>query len=156
MAGGQVDRGADTLARFEAELAVLRSRRRELAEGMGDDDVGDRADASVSIARAEDLAWVDDRIAATIDQMARFRRGSLYEGSVPDGAVVTLRYPDDGSTVRLRAVAVAEQVGEADEAGAITPDSPLARALAGRAPGDRISYQTPAGTVHAEVIAIEV
>lgn len=154
MAGEKV--GADTLARFEEELEVLRARRRDLAEGMGDDDPGDRADASVSISRAADLAWVDDRIAATIDKMERFRRGSLYEGALPDGAVVTLRYPDDGSTVRLRAVAIAEEVGAADETGAITPDSPLARALAGRTPGDRISYQTPAGTIHAEVVAIDV
>ncbi|MGH3972199.1 MAG: GreA/GreB family elongation factor, partial [Pseudonocardiaceae bacterium] len=68
---------------------------------------------------------------------------------------VTLRF-DDGEVLTLRVVAIPEEIGEDDDAGAVTLDSPLGRALVGGEVGDIIQYATPSGTALVEVLALQM
>jgi transcription elongation factor GreA len=143
--------------RLEQELAALRNRRRELAEGLGDrDSAGDRADAAGALEQSEDLSWVDERISQVTEQIGQLLGGTAAEDDdeLADGTVVTLRF-GDGTTRTMRAVAITEEIMEGEESTAMTIGSPLARALVGSSAGDTITYQSPSGEVRAEVIAIE-
>jgi transcription elongation GreA/GreB family factor len=149
--------GAAAVERLEQELAALNSRRRELAEGLGDrDSAGDRADAATALEQSEDLSWVDERIAQVTAQIGQLRDGTAVGGDdeLADGTVVTLRFAD-GTTRTMRAVAITEEIMDGEESTAMTIGSPLARALVGSRAGDTITYQSPSGEVRAEVIAIE-
>lgn len=149
--------GATAVERLKQELAALKSRRRELAEGLNDrDSAGDRADAASALEQSEDLSGVDERIAQVTEQIGQLRDGSTAGGhdELADGTVVTLRFAD-GTTRTMRAVAITEEIMEGEEATAMTIGSPLARALVGSSPGDTIIYQLPSGEVRAEVIAIK-
>lgn len=151
------DGGQAAVERLEEELAVLNSRRRELGGGLGDrDSVGDGGDSSVALQRSEDLAGVDERIAEVTARIRQLPEG-LTSGDpdeLADGTVATLRF-SDGTTRTMRAVAITEEIAEGEESTAMTIGSPLARALVGSGAGDAITYQSPAGEVRAEVIAIE-
>lgn len=154
----RAERAAGARRRVEDELAVLRSRRSELAAGLGDPDVGgDRADDADALQRSDDLAWVDDRITEFTDRLARLDASGAdltgAPGEPADGTVVTLRFAD-GSTETLRVVAITEEIAEDEETTTITTGSPLGRALAGAEAGTAVTYQTPAGTVSAEVVEI--
>lgn len=63
---------ARTRQRLEEELAQLQARRSELAAELGDRDaVGDRADHADLLEQADDVAWLDDRIAEITGLLAR-------------------------------------------------------------------------------------
>ncbi|PZS40460.1 MAG: nucleoside diphosphate kinase regulator [Pseudonocardiales bacterium] len=160
---GQADQyrsqaGAAAVERLEQELAALHSRRRELSEGLDNrDSAGDRADAAAALEQSEDLSWVDERIAQVTEQIGQLRDGTDPGGDdeLADGTVATLQFAD-GTTRTMRAVAITEEIMEGEESTAMTIGSPLARALVGRSAGDTVTYQSPAGEVRAEVIAIEM
>lgn len=150
-------RGATAVESLQQELAVLNSRRQELAGGMDDrDSVSDGGDASVALQQSEDLAWVDERITGVTDRIRQLSEGipAGDQDELADGTVATLKF-SDGTTTTMRAVAITEEIAEGEESTAMTVNSPLARALVGSDAGDEITYQSPAGEVSAEVIAIE-
>ncbi len=150
------DAAARTRQRLEEELAQLRARRRDLAAELdGRDTVGDRADHADVLEQADDVAWLDDRIAEVTGLIARGGPPEPADGQLPHGAEVTLRF-DDGEVSTLRVVAIPEEIGEDDDAGAVTLDSPLGRALVGSEVGDIIQYGTPSGTALVEVLALRV
>ena len=131
------------------ELEVLRSRRREFADGLDSNDFpGDRADQADAIERLSELQSIDRRI----DEVTRLLADSgdtdqpNSPGKVSVGSVVTLRYPD-GTTDVLRVGTVVE----ADDATVVTADSPLGVALLGRSAGQDIDWSTPTGQREARV-----
>lgn len=134
------------------ELEVLRSRRREFADGLDSDDFpGDRADQADAIERLSELQSIDRRIDEVIRLLADGVEADPPSppGQVGVGSIVTLRYPD-GSTDVLRVATVVE----ADDATVVTADSPLGLALLGRAAGQDIDWSTPTGQRAARVVEV--
>ena len=134
------------------ELEVLRSRRREFADGLDSDDFpGDRADQADAIERLSELQSIERRI----DEVTRLLANGVDSdtpspsGEVSVGSVVTLRYPD-GTTDVLRVGTVVE----ADDATVVTADSPLGVALLGRSAGQDIDWSTPTGQREARVVQV--
>ncbi|MDQ3825632.1 MAG: GreA/GreB family elongation factor [Actinomycetota bacterium] len=134
------------------ELEVLRSRRREFADGLDSDDFpGDRADQADAIERLSELQAIERRI----DEVTRL----LADGADTDrpsssdqvgvGSIVTLRYKD-GATDELRVGTVVN----ADDASVVTADSPLGLALLGRSAGQDINWSTPTGPREARVVRV--
>jgi transcription elongation factor GreA len=143
-----------TRQRLEDELAQLQARRRVLAAELDErDSVGDRADHADMLEQADDVAWLDSRIAEVSGLIARGAVPEPADGGLPHGAEVTVRF-DDGEVSTLRVVAISEEVAENDGAGAVTLDSPLARALAASKVGDVVEYGTPSGPALVEVLAL--
>ena len=146
---------ARTRQRLEEELTQLQARRKALADELGGrDTVGDRADHADLLEQADDLAWLDDRIAEITGLLARGGVPEPAAGRLPHGAEVTLRF-DDGEVSTLRVVAIPEEATE-DDAGAVTLDSPLGRALVGSKVGDIVQYGTPSGPALVEVLALRM
>jgi transcription elongation factor GreA len=134
------------------ELEVLRSRRREFAEGIESDDFpGDRADQADAIERLSEMQSIDRRIDEVIRMLADIGDADQPSpsGEVSLGSVVTLRYPD-GTTDVLRVGTVVE----ADDATVVTADSPLGVALLGRSAGQDIDWSTPTGQRAARVVEV--
>ena len=134
------------------ELEVLRSRRREFADGLDSDDFpGDRADQADAIERLSELQSIERRI----DEVTRLLANGVDSdtpspsGEVSVGSIVTLRYPD-GTTDVLRVGTVVE----ADDATVVTADSPLGVALLGRSAGQDIDWSTPNGQREARVVQV--
>lgn len=147
---------ARTRQRLEEELAQLRARRSALAAALdGLDTVGDRADHADVLEQADDVAWLDDRIAEVTGLIARGGPPEPADDRLPHGTEVTLRF-DDGEVATFRVVAIPEEAAEDDGAGALTRDSPLGRALVGSKVGDIVQYATPLGAALVEVLAVRV
>lgn len=151
---------ADARQRLEQELDVLRSRRADLDSGrMSEDRADDEADSAEMLRRADEVVRIDDRINEITRLMAvggavsGVSTHADTDGGLADGTMVTLRF-DDGGVRTLRAVAITEAVPEGEEDSSLTLDSPLGQALAGHDVGDSVSYETPEGTVRAEIVGI--
>jgi transcription elongation factor GreA len=126
----------ERVARYSAQITAWRS-------GEGDDlAVDDRGDEAERLEEAYDVTAVQDRLAAA--QAALDRAVPLPEG--PDDGVVRL-----GSTVTVRegeeqSTFMVVDPAELDEGGTqAATDSPVGRALLGRARGDRVAFEVPAG-----------
>ncbi|GAA1942321.1 hypothetical protein GCM10009754_07150 [Amycolatopsis minnesotensis] len=131
---------------LEEELTRLRAQRASNASPQDERGMaGDSADQADVLERSEHLAWLDRRI-TEISELLTY--GPADNGFFPDGTTVKLKY-EDGSEETLRLMTVAGEDGE------LTADSPLGKALQGRAKGDKISYQTPGGTLTATVLALD-
>ncbi|MFF9391813.1 GreA/GreB family elongation factor [Streptomyces griseoluteus] len=65
------------------------------------------------------------------------------------GTTVTLRFAD-GSTDTLHI----GEIADVRDPQLVTSDSPLGRALLGRAPGDTVSYEAPDGAATAVVVSL--
>ncbi|MDQ3763634.1 MAG: GreA/GreB family elongation factor [Actinomycetota bacterium] len=156
MADTETDNAIDrTRQRLEEELAQLRARRHALATELDErDSVGDRADHADMLEQADDVAWLDERIAEISGLIARGGVPESVDGQLLHGAEVTLRF-DDGEVSTLRVVAISEEVAEDDDA-VVTLDSPLGRALAGSRVGDVVQYETPSGPALVEVLALRM
>lgn len=140
-----------------AELERLRQRRDRLETEVKNDRgmVGDHGDAAEAIQRADELVVLTDRVA---ELERRLLAGpSLDEDptTLPGGTEVTLRFAD-GEVVTMRVISIVEETPVGREAETLTARSPLAKALAGRAAGDTVSYPTPQGETQVEVIAIKL
>nr|WP_238342481.1 GreA/GreB family elongation factor [Actinopolymorpha rutila] len=72
------------------------------------------------------------------------------EDTVAVGSVVTLRF-DDGSTEAYQVGLIEEQ---ADDVVALTPTSPLGRALMGHKVGDKVTYAAPVGELSVEIVQV--
>lgn len=147
---------ARTRRRLEEELARLRARRTALAAELdGRDSVGDRADHAEVLEQADDVAWLDDRIAEVTGLIARGGPPEPAAGRLPHGSEVTLCF-EDGEVSTLRVVAIPEEVAEDDDVDALTLESPLGRVLAGSEVGDIVQYRTPSGTALVEILALRL
>jgi transcription elongation GreA/GreB family factor len=147
--------------RLRDELEILREQRRDLDGGQGDEDrANDFGDNAETLRRADDVARIDDRIKEITRLLAvgasapGVNTDQDTPGGLADGTTVTLRF-EDGSVQTLYAVAITEEVPEQEQDRALSLDSPLGSALAGRGAGDTIHYDTPDGPRQAEVVKLE-
>jgi transcription elongation factor GreB len=130
------------LALLRRELALLQARRAE-AERQPE-----------GAARAQALA-----VLATQRSLLEQRIASAEPVPLPAQPCDTVRF---GASVRVAGSGDAERcyrivgVDEADAAqGRIAFVSPLARALLGREPGDRVRLRTPRGEQELEIVAVD-
>lgn len=138
---------ADPHQRLDEELDELATQRRLLADSLaGDREPGDNADQADSLERGAELARLDERIA---DLHARLNNGGA-PGGLALGTMAVLRHPD-GSTETIEVAAVP---AEGADTPVITPDSPIARALAGHSAGDTVTWDAPAGTTSARLVEL--
>lgn len=72
-------------------------------------------------------------------------------GRVGTGTVVTLRYEGDEDVERYLIGSIEER---RDDVSVISPNSPLGKALMGKAPGDPVEYQAPGGALRVEIVAV--
>jgi transcription elongation factor GreA len=140
-----------------AELDRLRQRRDRLEVEVKNDRgmIGDHGDAAEAIQRAEELVVLGERI-NELDR--RLRAGpSQSNGSetLPGGTEVTLRF-SDGEVVTMHVISIVEETPVGREAETLTARSPLGQALAGRQPGDTVTYSTPQGENQVELIAVKL
>ncbi len=142
--------------RIAAELARIQERRDRLeAEVRGDRGaVSDHADAADAIQRADELASLDERI-IELDRLLRTGPSpSNGSDTLPFGTKVTLKF-SDGSVVKMQVISVIEEAPAGGEDEALTAGSPLGLALAGRKAGDTVTYTTPQGENHVEVLDLK-
>lgn len=142
---------------LEEQLAQLREERKVLADSIRDDDeiVGDQGDQAETLERMNSLNALDERIAEMLRLQEERRRQPLNPSAeqVEVGTEVTIKF-DDGTTDTVRVVASILEENDADPV--LTPESPLGKALVGASTGDRVSYESPSGTMSAEVVQIRV
>ncbi|GHA93412.1 GreA/GreB family elongation factor [Streptomyces termitum] len=138
-------------AALDRELSDLRTERAAVAATLGGgDEPGDRADQADELQRATELEKLDARIG---EVEGRLREGAA--AGAPSTEAVGV-----GSTVRLRFGDGTEStvhIGELADAGdpaLVTADSPLGRALLGRAAGESVAYATPLGRTTAVVVSV--
>jgi transcription elongation factor GreA len=142
--------------RIKTELARLRERRDRLESEVRNDrgSVSDHADAADAIQRADELADLDERI-NELDRLLRTGPSrSNGTNTLPGGTEVTLRFPD-GSVVKMQVISVVEETPIGRETETLTAGSPLGRALAGRKAGDTVTYTTPQGENHVELLDVK-
>src|SRR5690349_17171584 len=97
--------GDATRDRLEQELAQVRAQRQQLIEDLGGEDpaspdVGDQGDAAQELEGLDDLSRLNRRV----DELQRriADPGAYPESGLPDGTVVTVRFPDgDQTTYRV-------------------------------------------------------
>ena len=121
--------------------------------------VGDRGDAADEIQQAEEVAFIDDRISELDGLLLGGLSGNTAAGLLPDGTEVTLRLPD-GEVTTMRVISVVEEAPEGSEVGqeneTLTAESPLGMALARHQPGDTVTYSTPRGEQHVELLSFNL
>jgi transcription elongation GreA/GreB family factor len=141
-----------------AELARLKQRRDRLEVEVKNDRgmVGDHGDAAEAIQRADELVVLADRI-NELDRRLKAPppSGPDPSGTLPGGTEVTLRF-SDGEVVTMHVISIVEETPVGHEAETLTARSPLGQALAGRQPGDTVTYSTPQGQSQVELISVKL
>jgi len=140
-----------------AELERLRQRRDRLEIEVKNDRgmVGDHGDAAEAIQRADELVVLADRI-NELDRRLRTGASDVDESeALPGGTEVTVRFAD-GEVVTMQVISIVEETPVGREAETLTARSPLAQALAGHKPGDKVTYSTPQGENQVELIAVKL
>jgi transcription elongation factor GreA len=143
--------------RLEEELKRLKNDERPaviraLAEAREHGDLSENAEYH---AAREQQGFVEGRIKEIEQRLANAQ--VIDPGSLPDtgkvvfGATVELAPVDGGPEVRYQIVGD----DEADiRLGLVSVNSPIARALIGRAAGDEVAVAAPGGVRHFEVLAV--
>ena len=140
--------------RLEQRLADYRADvARRSSPDAGQPEEGDRGDAAVQLAEADDRDLVQGLVERTRDVLAR----ALPMPEGPDDGVVRLgsavRLRDvDGIESRLLVVHGAEFDGESSQ---VAADSPVGQALLGGRAGDQVAVTTPAGERRLTLLAVE-
>jgi transcription elongation factor GreA len=154
---GSTGLSAKTRERITAELARLQERRDRLEIEVRNDrgNVSDHADAADAIQRADELAGLDDRI-AELGRLLHAGPAPSPNNSekLPDGTEVELRFAD-GAVVTMQVISIVEETPIGGEAETLTAGSPLGLALVGHKPGDKVTYTTPAGESHVELLDVK-
>ncbi|MBE3574498.1 MAG: transcription elongation factor GreA [Firmicutes bacterium] len=155
MAESEVILTEDGRKKLEAELEELRQvRRKEVADKIREAlSFGDAWENPEYETAKREQAFVEGRI-RTLEFLLRNGR-VVAKGTAPD--IITV-----GSRVHLRDVETGEILeytivgaGEADPlANRISCHAPVAKAILGKKPGERVSVRAPAGAILYEILAI--
>lgn len=141
------------LERLRAEVAELRTRRPALLEAITTGFAGgDSADQAAFAEEIASLAELDARIELLETRLSNAVVTDVRAGSgvVQLGSVVTVRFAGDDADERF--VVGGPELADGDVS-AVSPDSPMGRALVGAAPGDEVSYAAPRGSLTLTVVA---
>jgi transcription elongation factor GreA len=145
------------LEKLTAELAVLRSKREALLEGIkaGAEGAGVVGPAVAHLDDPDELARLDRQIAMLEDRLgsATVVQPDPADGELGVGESVRVRDLETGELVEYRLVGA----GEADPAaGSISYVSPVGSALVGRRVGDVIEVEVPGGFLRLEILEIQI
>ncbi|MGW2250076.1 GreA/GreB family elongation factor [Kitasatospora sp. NPDC001660] len=151
MTDGPEPISADALHALQQELTDLRADRDTVAATLREGEPsGDRADEADELRRAEDVTRIDRRIAEIEERIHEAATaGPPSTEAVGVGSTVTVRFAD-GEEATYHLGELAEELDEA----LITADSPLGRALLGCHAGETVTYDTPDGTTHAQLLSL--
>jgi transcription elongation factor GreB len=145
--------GGERALRSELRELWLRRRQEVVPALSAAAAEGDRSENAEYIYRKKQLAEIDRRVrylSRRLDEVTVVHAAPHDRGKVFFGAFVTLERAS--SEVRYRIVGA----DETDAAqGFISIDSPLARALLGRRPGEEIEVELPDGRQAFRVLAID-
>ena len=141
------------LQKLEAELLYLRTeKRREIANFL-QETLGDVEDNEYLIA-VEEQAFVEGRISQLEDLLTNVKiiePGQKSMGVVELGSTVVIREGDiDAETFTIVGAAEADP-----QAGLISNESPLGKALMGSKVGNEVEIKAPVGLLKFRVLAIQ-
>jgi transcription elongation factor GreA len=147
---------AETHARLVAELEDLTTRGRveiarqiEAARMLGDlSENGDYHAAKDAQGKMESRVR---QLQAMLNEAIIVDDAVGEKGIVNPGVVVEIRYAGDDETERYLVGSIEER---REGVSVISPGSPLGKALIGKAPGDRVEYEAPSGSLSAEIVSI--
>ncbi|HTX63660.1 MAG TPA: transcription elongation factor GreA, partial [Acidimicrobiales bacterium] len=146
----------ETYERLQAELQDLTTRGRveiakaiESARALGDlSENGDYHAAKDSQGKMESRIR---QLQALLKRAEIVQAGPAADGTVSQGAVVTLRYQGDDDTQDFFVGSIEERRGDMP---VVSPSAPLGQALMGKAAGDTVEYEAPGGTLTVEIVRI--
>ncbi len=145
----------EKLEELKRELENLRTvRRMEVAEHLKRaKEYGDLSENSEYVEAKEEQSRVESRIFELEELMKKaaiIPKGGAGGGLVDVGSKVTVKR--DAKTFEYTIVGSNESL---PEEGRISNESPIGRALLGRAIGDKVEVKTPAGKIVYEILKIE-
>jgi len=136
---------------LETELNELKGQRTEIAEKIANArDYGDLSENAEYDAAREEQAQLESRVAELeeILQNADIIKPAKSNGTVQVGSTVDLK---NGKSVTYQIVGPVE----ADPLeGKISNESPIGAALMGKKVGDKVTIETPKGSVSYSVVAV--
>lgn len=144
--------------RLADEEHELDARRAELVAQQGVETGGDLVDQASAATQQIEIESIDRRIArirellASADESAGQDAAPADSDTVAVGSTVTLRF-EDASTETYHVGLIEEQD---DDIAALTPTSPLGRAILGQRVGDSVTYDAPAGQLTVEIVEVAV
>src|SRR2546423_11856797 len=144
----------DTLARLRAELEELTTTGRvEIARAIqAARELGDLSENGDYHAAKDTQGKMEARIRQLEAMLRDVEVVEDVKGdAVTVGSVVSLRYVGDDDVERYLVGSIEER---REGVTAVSPDSPLGKALLGATPGDKVSYEAPSGELHVEVVSI--
>jgi len=127
-------------------------RRAELvAQQQGSESGGDLVDQASVSAQNLEIESLERRLSHIRELLASAVVAEVADGdTVSVGSVVTLKF-DDGSTETYHVGLIEEQN---DDVVALTPSSPLGRAILGQRVGASVTYEAPAGKLTVEIVEV--
>ncbi|GAA2760911.1 transcription elongation factor GreA [Actinopolymorpha rutila] len=142
---------ASARKRLQQDEIDLTARRAELVAEQGSETGGDLVDQASFATQQIEIESIDRRLSRIHELLSATTVASdAPEDTVAVGSVVTLRF-DDGSTEAYQVGLIEEQ---ADDVVALTPTSPLGRALMGHKVGDKVTYAAPVGELSVEIVQV--
>ncbi|MGZ4032776.1 MAG: transcription elongation factor GreA [Tumebacillaceae bacterium] len=145
------------LEKLEEELHQLKTtKRREVAERIKIAiSYGDISENSEYEDAKNEQAFIEGRI-ITLEKMLRSARiikeDDVHEGIIGVGSTVVIKDLEFGDTMEYMIVGSAEADPTENK---ISNESPVGRALLGRAIGDKIEVQVPVGLIEYEILEIK-
>lgn len=134
---------------FELETRVRSENIRRIKEAREHGDLSENAEYH---AAREEQARIEAKIRELAERIKNTEVGVVVDdGIVSHGKIVTFRQIATGE---MRTYLYAEREEARDGLEALSPHSPLGRAIAGAKPGDRVTYEAPAGRFEIEVIEV--
>jgi transcription elongation factor GreA len=136
-------------ARLEAELAELEGPRRTAVVRAIKTarEFGDLSENFEYHAAKNEQGLLEARIRTLRSRLDNSVVVESREGAISIGSRVVL---EDESGERMEV-----EISSVGGAGAVSPDSPLGRALLGAAPGDEVAVEAPRGAWTARVVSVE-
>lgn len=140
---------------LEEELVYLKTqRRKEIAESLEfAKSLGDLSENAEYIQAREDQAKVEERI-MLLDQILKTAVviTKHHSNQVEVGSTIVVEKAGSGTTHKYQIVGSEE----ADmKSGKISNRSPLGQALFGKKKGEKVTFNTPSGTINYTVVDIE-
>lgn len=144
----------EALERLEAELYELETKARpdiikRIKEAREHGDLSENAEYHSA---REEQARIESKIRELTERLKVTEVGEVVDdGIVSHGKIVTFKQGSDGDP---RTYLYAEREEARDGLDALSPESPMGKALAGAKVGDKVSYEAPAGTFEIEVLEV--